>query len=243
MPIWLPIQGCRSVFDLSNQLILEIKFGEGGDDSKLFVNDLAAAYARYAASHKFDCEILASGYGHATLKIVGKGVWKAFQHESGNHVVQRVPPTESKGRRQTSYVSVAVLSLPPENTLKPLPESDLIIEAVNLGGKGGQHSNRTLSGIRMTHNPTHLQAVINGRDQHSNKREARIILTARVNEFWNSEAEDKYSKQRRNIMGGGGRGEKIRTYNYIKGFAKDHRTGKKNNVKNVIEKGRFELIN
>ncbi len=208
----------------------------------MFVHDLASAYIRYADSLKFKCELLTSGYGHATIQIVGKGVWKAFRHESGVHCVQRVPPTESKGRRQTSYLSVAVLSLPPENTLTPLPDSDLDIKPVNIGGPGGQHQNKTESAIRMTHKPSGLQVLINGRDQHSNKREARKILTAKVNEMWNDQKQANYAAERKEKMGSGGRGDKIRTYNFIDSRAVDHRNGKKTKNLKAVMRGNLDLL-
>jgi peptide chain release factor 1 len=223
-------------------LIVEIKSGEGGDDSKLFVHDLVSAYAKYAKSLKFKTEILTSGYGYATLKVIGKGVWKAFQHESGVHCVQRVPPTESKGRRQTSYLSVAVLDLPPEKTQTPLPDKDVNIKAVNIGGPGGQHQNKTESAIRMTHKPTGFQVLINGRDQHSNKREARKILTAKVNQLKNSQKKADYNADRAKQRGTGGRGDKIRTYNFLESRVADHKTGKKTkNIKGVM-RGDFSFL-
>ena len=85
---------------------MEIQAGEGGTDSKLFVHDLAAAYVKYAASKRLNAEILATGDGHQMLQIVGKGVWAVFGQESGKHCLQRVPPTEKRGRRQTSMVSI-----------------------------------------------------------------------------------------------------------------------------------------
>jgi peptide chain release factor 1 len=92
---------------------LEIRFGEGGADSKSFVVDLAEAYCKYGNSLGFKHETLTSDDGHIILQFCGSNVYQAFQYETGQQVVQRIPPTESSGRRHTSLISVAVLPLPP----------------------------------------------------------------------------------------------------------------------------------
>ena len=138
-------------------------------------------------------------------------------------------------------VSVAVLPLR-EDVSEPLSDSDLKIEAVNLGGKGGQHQNRTMSGCRMTHIPTGMKAVINGRDYHSNERQARQVLTARVNEAKKAESDADYAAYRQEQMQGGHRSGKVRTYNFMEGRIVDHRLGKKSgNVKGIM-KGQFDKL-
>lgn len=205
------------------------------------MDDLLSAYLKYAKSLGFKSDLIFSDNGHATIKIIGNNVWKAFRYEPGKHCVQRIPPTESKGRAQTSIVSVAVLPIPPKIGTK-LKSSDLKIERVNLGGKGGQHQNKTLSGCRMTHIPTGLKATINGRDYHSNEREAKRILAARVQELKQSKANANYSAKRVEQLGGGGRSDKVRTYNFIKSRVVDHNLGTKTrNIKQVM-KGNFELL-
>ena len=174
-------------------------------------------------------------------KITGEGAGLAFRHEPGKHVCQRIPETESKGRKHTSTVSVAILPLR-KDVSASLEESDLKIEAVNLGGKGGQHQNKTASGCRMTHIPSGLKATINGRDYHSNERQARQILSARVNEIRKSEAHAEYAADRQEQMGGGSRSGKVRTYNFMEGRIVDHRLGTKTgNVKGIM-KGQFDKL-
>lgn len=234
------IRRLGSFFDAS-ELVLDIQFGEGGDDSKIFVHQLLAAYLKYAQNLGFACELLHSSDGQAKIQISGEGAGRAFQHEPGKHVVQRIPPTESKGRKQTSTVCVAVLPLYKEVSVE-LDEKDLRVEPVNFGGKGGQHCNRTLSGCRMTHMPTGLQVSINGRDYHANHREAYRILEAKVNEAKRSSVLEIRKADRKEQMGGGTRSDKIRTYNFMEGRVVDHRLGTKTgNVKGVM-KGRFDLL-
>ena len=177
-------------------------------------------------------------------KISGPGVGLAFKHESGKHCVQRVPPTETKCRKQTSMVSVAVLPIKEEVEMEPLKDAELKIEPVNLGGAGGQHQNRTLSGCRMTHLPTGLKVCINGRDYHANEREARKVLASRVYDKLKSENDAEYGKERNAILGNTGRGDKVRTYNFMESRVVDHRLGKKCHDVKSIMKGDFgKLLN
>lgn len=215
-----------------------MRHGEGGDDSKLFVDQLFSAYLKYAKSLNLHFELLHSDFGHKIAKIKGPSAGKAFENEPGKHCCQRIPETETKGRKHTSMVSVAVLPIPKDISVL-IPESDLKVEAVNLGGKGGQHQNRTLSGCRITHLPTNIKVVINGRDYHSNEREARQILTARVYEVRKAESDADYAEYRKEQLQGGHRSGKLRTYNFMEGRVVDHRLGKKSgNVKGIM-KGQF----
>jgi peptide chain release factor 1 len=230
------------LFDTARELIVELQFGEGGTDSKLFVDDLLSAYIRYATMLKFQTEILTVEEGHAILKVTGTGVWQAFKHEGGKHCVQRVPPTERGGRRQTSMISVAVMPLAPVDKGDEIPENELDIIFQCGHGPGGQHQNKTQSACRMKHKPTGITVFINGRDQHSNKREALGIITARVNAFKNKQTWNEYNAIRKTQMDGGGRGNKVRTYNFIESRVTDHRLNlKTGNIKEFM-KGNFSVL-
>ena len=186
--------------------------------------------------------MLHSDYGHIVAKFSGKDVGKAFQNEPGKHVCQRIPRTESNGRKHTSTISVAVLPIKDES-VEPIAESELKVEAVNLGGPGGQHQNRTLSGCRITHVPTGTKVTINSRDYHSNEREARKILAARVHEMEKEAVDADYAAYRKEQMQGGHRSGKLRTYNFLEGRVVDHRLGSKSgNVKGIVEKGQFDKL-
>ena len=216
-------------------------FGEGGDDSKNFVDELFSAYLKYSQSLKFKAELLFSDYGHMVAKITGKGVGKAFANEPGKHVCQRVPKTESKGRKQTSTISVAVLPLR-EDVSETISDSDLKIEAVNLGSKGGQHANRTLSGCRMIHVPTGITVTINGRKYHSNERQARSIIASRIAQAKEMETKAEHNNLRSSQIQGGGRSGKKRTYNFLGGRVVDHETGKKTGNIKAVMMGQFGLL-
>jgi peptide chain release factor 1 len=216
--------------------------GEGGEDSKLFCHDLFTAYVKYAVNNHLVVEILNDESGHIVAKISGTDAGKIFKNETGKHIIQRVPPTESKGRRQTSVVAVAIMPLPPDNTMKQIPLHELEITTQCGHGPGGQHQNKTASAVRMKHIPTGIQVFINGRDQHANKRDATRIITAKVNDYVQNKEQSVYSKMRKELMDGN-RGNKIRTYNLIDSRVTDHRTNKKiSNVDAVLKKGQFELL-
>lgn len=179
--------------------------------------------------------------GKVALRVSGKNAISVFKHEAGKHVVQRCPPTENKGRRQTSVVSVSVLPLQEERNFVLL-EKDLETKTQRGHGKGGQHQNTTDSAVRMTHKPTGVSVFINGRDQHANKREARRIIESRVADIFRLQKHAKFADAKRIQVDGGGRGNKIRTYNFIESRATDHRTGKKTSKLNRIMKGEFDLL-
>lgn len=229
----------RGLADAS-EIILEIRFGEGGKDSKQFVDELFSAYLKYVSNLGLSAELLDSGDGHKLAKIMGKNAGKHFQHESGGHVIQRVPFTEMSGRKQTSYVNVAVYPVLPEFISKPLPSHELEVTTTKGSGPGGQHRNKTETAVRAKHLPTGLQVFCcNGRSQSDNKEEALRILTARVNAI----AKQKHDEENTQSTSTAQRGDKKRTYNFLESRATDHVTGKKTrDLKSIFKKGKFDLL-
>ena len=179
-------------------------------------------------------ELLHSDYGHKIIQIKGQKVGLLFKNESGKHCCQRIPDTESKGRKQTSYITVAVLPIPQKVDIQ-IDENDLNIEPVNLGGSGGQHCNRTLSGCRMTHLPTGIQVTINGRDYHTNEKEARKTLKSRLYDLEKQQTDEEYAELRRSQQQGGGRSGKVRTYNFLQDRVKDHNLDVSTNIKTFFK--------
>ncbi len=233
-----------TLFENSFELIVEIQFGCGGQDSKLFVEDLAEAYRKYGQSLGFKYETLTSENGHIILLFRGSGVYKAFQWETGSHVVQRVSPTETRGRHHTSVISVAVLPLPPQDSKTLIPMSDLEITAQTGHQKaGGQNVNRIKSAIRCVYKPDPtIRVFINGRDQGKNKQEAIKIINARVNEKKRRTQAEAYDGVRKETLGNGNRGGKIRTYNFCLSRVSDHRLGVKTRDIASIMRGRFDIL-
>lgn len=223
--------------------VFEIQAGEGGRDSKLFVEDLALAYIKYAQRNGLQLENDQWENGKVSLVFKGSNAVALFSAEAGKHTVQRVPPTEKKGRHQTSVVTVAVTVPLPERTASTLDMSEVTIMTKRGSGPGGQHRNKTESCVVARHDPSGASVTIDGREQHANKRLALRLLAAKLEKVKQDKAHATSACAKRAQVGTGGRGDKIRTYNFIDGRAVDHRTGKKTGLVNdVISKGKFELL-
>lgn len=205
------------------------------------MGDLANTYIKYCSIQNIRCKTIDLQHGFARLLISSPEVWKYFKHESGKHVVQRIPPTETKGRRQTSTISVAILPVfKYQHCL--LPENEVKIDTTGGHGPGGQHQNKTESAVRAIHKPTGIQVFINGRKQLQNKKEAIRILTDRVNELYLIQEKEQHNLYRSLQIGGGSRSGKVRTYNFIQSRVVDHNLNTKTSKIIEVMKGRLDLL-
>ncbi|WP_197381859.1 peptide chain release factor 1 [Mycolicibacterium mengxianglii] len=232
----------------ADDVVLEVKSGEGGEESALFAADLARMYIRYAERHGWTVTMLGEttsdlgGYKDATLSITSKGdsldgVWSRLKFEGGVHRVQRVPVTESQGRVHTSAAGVLVYPEPEEVEQVQIDESDLRIDVYRSSGKGGQGVNTTDSAVRITHLPTGIVVTCqNERSQLQNKARAMQVLAARLQALKEEQASADASADRASQIRTVDRSERIRTYNYPENRIADHRINfKAHNLDQVLD--------
>ena len=206
--------------------------GTGGDEASIFAGDLYRMYSKFFESRKWKAsttsftEGTVGGYKEIIMDVSGEGVYGIMKYESGVHRVQRVPVTESQGRIHTSACTVAVMPEVDEVGEIEINPSDLRVDTYRASGAGGQHVNRTLSAIRMTHLPTNIVVQCqNERSQHKNRARAMSLLQARLLDAKIAEQQNEQAEQRKLLVGSGDRSERIRTYNFPQGRVTDHRIG------------------
>jgi peptide chain release factor 1 len=239
----------------SKDAILEIKSGEGGEESALFAGDLLRMYTRYAERRGWKTEYLDAtesdlgGYKSVTVAVKAKGTpepgeapYALLKFEGGVHRVQRVPVTESQGRVHTSAAGVLVMP-EAEQVDVSLDEKDLRIDVFRSSGPGGQSVNTTDSAVRITHLPTGIVVSCqNEKSQLQNREQALRILRARLlaaaQEAADAEASDARKSQVRTVD----RSERIRTYNYPENRISDHRTGYKSHNLEAVLDGDLEAV-
>ncbi|MFZ4432986.1 MAG: peptide chain release factor 1 [Microthrixaceae bacterium] len=220
----------RDPFD-DRDVIVEIRGAEGGEEANLFARDLCEMYRAWAVRRGWTVEVLdetvsdLGGRSEVSLRVAGDGVWSRLKFEAGPHRVQRVPVTESQGRVHTSSATVVVLPVADEVEVD-LDPSDLQIDVFRSSGPGGQSVNTTDSAVRVTHLPT--GTTVSMQDQKSqlqNRARALEVLRSRLLQQALAEQAADASGRKRAQIGGGGRSEKIRTYNVKENRVTDHRIG------------------
>jgi peptide chain release factor 1 len=240
----------------SKDVILEIKGGEGGEESALFAGDLLRMYTRYAERRNWKVDIIDAtesalgGYKSVTAAVKAKGSpapgeapYALLKFEGGVHRVQRVPVTESQGRIHTSAAGVLVLP-EAEDVDVEIDQNDLRIDVFRSSGPGGQSVNTTDSAVRITHVPTGIVVSCqNEKSQLQNKEQALRILRSRLLDAAQATADAAASQARRSQVRTVDRSERVRTYNFPENRISDHRTGfKAYNLDQVMDGALDDLI-
>ena len=237
-------------------VIVEIKGGEGGEESALFAGDLLRMYTRFAEQHGWRTEILEStesamgGYKSVTVSVQAKGTpepgeapFALLKFEGGVHRVQRVPVTESQGRIHTSAAGVFVMP-EAEDIDVEIHDADLRIDVFRSSGPGGQSVNTTDSAVRITHVPTGIVVSCqNEKSQLQNKEQAMRILRARLLDAAQATADAETADARKSQVRTVDRSERVRTYNFPENRVSDHRTGfKAYNLDQVMDGALDDVI-
>jgi peptide chain release factor 1 len=234
-------------------VILEVKAGEGGDESALFAGDLVRMYLRYAERQGWTTEVLddeptdLGGTKSATIAVRSRkpdhAVWAKLKYEGGVHRVQRVPVTESQGRIHTSAAGVLVLP-EAEEVEVAIDPNDLRIDVYRSSGPGGQSVNTTDSAVRITHVPTGtVVSMQNEKSQLQNREAGMRVLRARLLAAAQEQADTAASDARRSQVRTVDRSERVRTYNFAENRISDHRVGfKAYNLDQVLDGALDDVI-
>lgn len=181
----------------------------------------------------FDAELVDLRPGFASVLISGRGAGALYRHEAGGHRVQRIPPTEKRGRVQTSTVTVAVLD-PDSKTTYKLNEADIEIRVTRGSGPGGQHRNKVESCVVATHRPSGTSVRVDMRSQHQSRSVALQILGARLAEADAERSRQEENTKRKVQIGCGMRSDKVKTYRTQDDTVTDHRTERRTSLKQFL---------
>ncbi|MBM3205617.1 PCRF domain-containing protein [Candidatus Shapirobacteria bacterium] len=204
-----------------NITLMEIRGAAGGEEAKIWADDLLRMYLRFAEKQGWKSQIISKG----VIRLEGSEVYSQLKNETGVHRVQRIPQTEKRGRIHTSTATVVVLPEIPEAEIKINPQ-DLDWQFYRASSQGGQNVQKVSTAVRLTHRPTGLVVTCEQeRFQEQNRKLALELLRAKL---WEQEELKKEAtiSGYRSAIGRGMRAEKIRTYNYPQNRITDHRLGK-----------------
>src|SRR6266404_3263511 len=210
---------------------IEIRGATGGEEAKLWGEELLRMYSRFATKKNWKQELI----DESTLKITGPTVFDLLKNESGVHRVQRVPVTEKRGRVHTSTATVAVLPQISETEIK-INSDDLDWQFIRAGGHGGQNVNKVSTAVRLTHTPSGIMIVAREeRFQQQNRLNALELIRGKLWERAELEKERTVAGYR-SAIGRGMRSEKIRTYNFPQDRVTDHRIKKSwGNLEKIVD--------
>ena len=223
----------------TRNVIIEVSGAAGGEEAKLWGQELLRMYMRYAQLSGFKTEQLDEN----VVKVEGGGAFEKFKYEAGVHRVQRIPATEKRGRVHTSTATVSVLPELEDIDLHISPD-DITFEAFRSGGHGGQNVNKVSTAVRLIHKPTGIVVTCQTqRFQAQNRELAMEMLRAKL---WEIEVEKQHGEiagLKATQVGRGMRSEKIRTYNFPQDRLTDHRINKSfHNLEGILDGNLEEVL-
>ena len=229
-------------------VILEIRAGTGGAEAALWAGDLLEAYQRYAVRRGWSLSMMdfspgdQGGIRNAIASVSGDGVWQGLGYEGGVHCVKRVPATEAQGRVHTSTATVAVLP-EPQQVEMDIPDSEVKMDITTAQGPGGQNVNKVATAVHLIHIPTGIEVRMQeSKSQHQNRIKAWQLLRARVFDHFQRQKDAQRAEARSNMIGTGGRSERVRTYRYKENIVVDHRLGRSLSLRSILEGDFDELV-
>ena len=203
-------------------VIIQVSGAAGGEEAKLWGDELLRMYSRYAQLKGFKVEALDEN----VIKVEGAGAFELFKYDAGVHRVQRIPTTEKRGRIHTSTAAVSVLPELEDIDLHINPD-DVKFEAFRSGGHGGQNVNKVSTAVRLIHIPSGI--VVTAQSERYQGKNREIALGMLRAKLWEIEVEKQHVEiagLKATQVGRGMRAEKIRTYNFPQDRLTDHRIGK-----------------
>jgi len=221
----------------NKNIYIEARGGTGGDEAKIWANDLLRMYLRFANKKNWKVTIV----NNNVLRLSGKNIFDLLKNESGVHRVQRIPTTERHGRIHTSTATIVVLPEIGEKEIKINP-ADLDWQFFRASTQGGQNVQKVSTAVRLTHKPTGITVTAHEeRFQEQNRKNALDLLRSKL---WEKQEEEKKIKIAgyRSAIGRGMRSEKIRTYNFPQNRITDHRVKKSwGNLESILD-GNLEKV-